>query len=112
MIPNHAQFLAALQEHKKVRLQFYSTADSGVLDRVCAPVDYGLGPGPQDGLHRYWFWDDASDTDSHALGLLPQQIVELRVTGEVFDPAQCVLVPPQVPSAPPAAQGLPQAAKP
>ena len=43
MIPNHAQFLAAIKDKKKVCVQFYSKADSGVLDRVCAPMDYGPG---------------------------------------------------------------------
>lgn len=88
MIPNHAQFLTAIQEHKKVWLRFYSTPDSGLLDRVCAPMDYGPGDGLQDGLHRYWLWDYASNTGSHTLGLLPKQIVELRMLGDLFDPAQ------------------------
>ena len=88
MIPNHAEFLAAINDHKKVWLRFYSTPDSGLLDRVCAPMDYGPGSGIQDGLNRYWLWDYASNTGSHTLGLLPQQIVELRVLGDVFDPAR------------------------
>jgi len=45
MIPNHAEFLAAIKDHKKVWLRFYSTPDSGLLDRVCAPMDYGPGDG-------------------------------------------------------------------
>ena len=93
MIPNHAQFLTAIQEHKKVWLRFYSTPDSGVLDRVCAPMDYGPGDGIQDGLNRYWLWDYASDTGAHTLGLLPKQIVELRTLGDLFDPAEFVSKP-------------------
>jgi hypothetical protein len=87
MIPNHAQFIAAVTEHKKVWLRFYSTADSGLLDRVCAPMDYGPGGGIPDGLNRYWLWDYSSNTGTHTLGLLPQQIVDLQVLGEVFNPA-------------------------
>ena len=52
MIPNHAQFVEAVTEHKKVRIQYYSEADSGVVDRVCAAVDYGPGSATGDGLHR------------------------------------------------------------
>jgi len=100
MIPNHAQFTDAIHEHKKVWLRFYSTADSGLLDRVCAPLDYGPGAGIQDGLNRYWLWDYASNTGSHTLGLLPKQIVELRMLGEVFDPAQFIIGPAPV-AAPP-----------
>jgi hypothetical protein len=100
MIPNHAQFLSAIQEHKKVWVRFYSAADSGVLDRVCAPMDYGPGRGIEDGLNRYWLWDYASSTGSHHLGLLPQQIVELRMLGDVFDPASFASEPPPAPVAP------------
>ena len=100
MIPNHAQFLEALNEKRKVRVKFYSKPDSGVIDRVCAPMDYGLGGEPNDGLNRYWLWDYASDTGSYTLGLMPQQIVELHVLGEVFDPAQFPIAPSPAPVPP------------
>ena len=87
MIPNHARFTAAIQDKKKVCVRFYSKPDSDVLDRVCAPMDYGPGVETTDGLNRYWLWDYASTTGNHTLGLLPQQIVDLQVLGEVFDPA-------------------------
>ena len=67
---------------------FYSKADSGVLDRVCAPMDYGPGGELKDGLNRYWLWAYASNTGTRTLGLLPQQIVDLQVLGEVFDPSE------------------------
>jgi hypothetical protein len=87
MIPNHQQFIEAINEKKKVCVRYYSKPDSGVLDRVCAPLDYGPGNETQDGLNRYWLWDYASAAGAHALGLVPQQIVDLKVLGEVFDPA-------------------------
>lgn len=86
MIPNHPRFLEALNEKKKVRVRLYSVADNGVVDRVCAPMSYGLGVANQDGLNRYWLWDYASKTGAHTLGLLPQAIVDLQMLGEVFDP--------------------------
>jgi hypothetical protein len=92
MIQNHPWFIDAINEKKKVRVRFYSIADSGVLDRVCAPMDYGPGSEPADGLNRYWLWDYTSNTDTHILGLAPQQIVDLQVLGEGFDPAQFTLV--------------------
>src|ERR1051325_9067612 len=95
MIPNHQQFIEAINEKKKVTVRFYSKADSGVLDRVCAPMDYGPGGEIKDGLNRYWLWDYASNTRPHTLGLVPQQIVDLRVLGEGFDPAQLDVIPPQ-----------------
>ena len=95
MIPNHNQFVEAIHAKKKVWVRFYSNADSGVLDRVCAPLDYGPGAGNKDGLNRYWLWDYTSNTGAHTLGLVPQQIVELQVLGEAFDPAQLAGSPPQ-----------------
>lgn len=87
MIPNHSRFIDAISERKKVHVRYYSRADSGLLDRVCAPMDYGPGGDIQDGLNRYWLWDYTSTTGAHALGLLPQEIVDVQVLGEVFDPA-------------------------
>jgi hypothetical protein len=88
MIPNHPRFIEAINEKKKVRVRLYSVADSGVVDRVCAPMDYGPGADQRDGLNRYWLWDYASNADRHTLGVLPQEIVDLQVLGEVFDPAE------------------------
>jgi hypothetical protein len=93
MIPKHAEFLQAIQDHKKVWVKFYSQADSGVLERTCAPLDYGLGGGNADGLHRYWLWDEAGNPGAQHLGLLPQQIVDLTILGEGFDPAQFARAP-------------------
>jgi hypothetical protein len=87
MIPNHQQFIEAIQQRKKVYVRYYSKADSGVLDRVCAPMDYGPGGDIPDGLNRYWLWDYASNTGTRTLGLMSQQIVDLQVLGEVFEPA-------------------------
>lgn len=87
MIPNHAQFIEALNEKKKVRVRLYSIPDSGVVDRVCAPMDYGPGAAHQDDLNRYWLWD-YTGRGSHILGLLPQEILDLQVLGEMFDPVE------------------------
>jgi hypothetical protein len=91
MIPKHKQFIEAIKEKKKISLQFYSTADSGVIDLICAPTDYGPGAGTQDGVNRYWFWDYTGNTGSPTLGLLPEQVLDIRILGEVFDPAEFAL---------------------
>lgn len=88
MIPNHARFIEAINEKKKVRVRLYSVADNGVVDRVCAPMDYGPGAANMDGLNRYWLWDDLRNPGSQTAGLLPQEILDLQMLGEVFDPAQ------------------------
>jgi hypothetical protein len=93
MIPNHQALIEAIHARKKVCVRHYSKADSGVLDRVCVPVDYGPGTENRDGLHRYWFWDCAATTESGLFGLLPPEIVNLQVLGDVFDPAAVTTAP-------------------
>jgi hypothetical protein len=88
MIPNHKQFIEAIKEKHKVCLRFYSKADSGVIDLVCAALDYGPGAGFQDGVSRYWLWDYTSNTGVPLLSLLPDQVLDIRILGEVFDPAE------------------------
>ena len=88
MIPAHKQFIEAIHAKHKVCVRYYSTADNGVVDRVCAPLDYGTGGKIEDGLNRYWLWDYASTAETHLLALVPQQITDLRVLGEAFDPGQ------------------------
>ena len=107
MIPKHAQFIGAIKEKKKVSVRFYSHADGGVLDRICAPMSYGPGGEIHDGLNRYWLWDYTGDTGAHALGLVPKQIVDLQVLGELFDPTEFTTKPLLV-SVPPTG-GLPAA---
>ncbi len=93
MIPNHKDFIEAIREKKKVSLRLYSKADSGVIDLVCAPLDYGLGTGITDGVNRYWLWDYTRNTGSHTLSLLPEQVLDIRVLGEVFNPAEFGVIP-------------------
>ena len=107
MIPKHAQFIEAIKDKKKVSVRFYSHADGGVLDRICAPMNYGPGE-LHDGLNRYWFWDYLSNTATHTpLGLVPKQIEDLQVLGELFDPTEFTTTPLLV-SVPPTG-GLPAA---
>ena len=87
MIPNHERFLEAILEKRKVCVRFYSRADNGVLDRVCAPLDYGPGNETEDGLNRYWLWNYGNSPGPRTLGLAPQHILDVQVLGESFDPA-------------------------
>ncbi len=88
MIANHPLFIDAIHEKKKVRVRLYSIPDHGVVDRVCAPMDYGPSPTESDGQNRYWLWDYAGLPGSNFLGLLPLAILDLHVLGEKFDPSQ------------------------
>ena len=95
MIPNHPDFIEAIHERKKVNVRFYSTPDADVVDRICAPLDYGPGAENPDGTNRYWLWDFTSVSGSKILGLAPQQILDMHMLGEMFEPNQ--LHPPLAP---------------
>ena len=66
-----------------------------MIDLVCAPLDYGPGADNQDGVNRYWLWDSTSNIGSPTLALLPEQVLDIRVLGEVFNPAQFGDTPPE-----------------
>jgi len=87
MITRHQQFIEAIQSKRKVWLQHFSAADSAVIDLVCAPMDYGPAMVRPDGVNRYRLWDYTSNNGSNLLALLPEQILELSVLGETFDPS-------------------------
>jgi hypothetical protein len=96
MGPNYTHFIEAdPSRRKEVCLRFNSIADSGVIDLVGAPLDYGPGTGIQDGVNRYLLWDYTSSTGSHTFSLLPEQVKDLRVLGELFHPAVFGVPPPQ-----------------
>jgi len=107
MIPNHAHFIAALKHKKKVRVKFNSKADGGVLERICAPLAYGPAGEFNDGLNRYWLWDYESSAGACALGLMPQQIIDLQILTDEFDPAEFTSSP--SPLATPHKEDLPPA---
>jgi len=93
MIPHHANFVEALKDRKKVRVQFHSQAEDGMQNRTFAPLAYGLGAGEfNDGVDRYWLWD-CSSARAQAVGLMPQQIIALQVLPERFDPAEFAPTP-------------------
>ena len=94
MIPNHKEFIQAIQAKTKVCVRFYSKADSGVVDLVCAPLDYGPEAAIPDGVNRYSLWDYSSNNGSHILSLLPEQVLDMRILGELFDPAKIEVRPP------------------
>jgi hypothetical protein len=94
MIPNHKRFIEAIHAKRKVNVRFYSKADSGVIDLVCAPMDYGAVGEVPDGVNRYQLWDYSSNNGSHRLIFLPEQILDLSVLGTAFEPAEFGAPPP------------------
>ena len=88
MIAAHARFIEAIEQYRKLSVRFYSQPDRSMIDRVCAPLDYGPGNAVADGVNRYWLWDYAGTASPHLLGLQTEEILDLQVLGENFDPTE------------------------
>jgi hypothetical protein len=86
----HAQFVAAIHAKNKIRLTFFSKEDGSHLLRLCAPMDYGPKRKAKDQSDRFHMWDYDSDSGSHTLSLLPDQVVSIVVLLDLFDPSEFI----------------------
>jgi len=84
------RFVGAIHSKSKIRLTFYSKEDGHDLTRTCAPMDYGPSTRAHDKSNRFHLWDYDSDTGHHTLSLLPEQVVNIEVLPDTFDPAEFV----------------------
>ena len=84
------EFIHAIQAQKKVRVTFFSKEDVRLLKRKCAPMDYGPSRRAKEKNDRYHLWDYESDTRVHTLSLNPEQVKNIEVLDEDFDPAEFV----------------------
>lgn len=53
-------------------------------------MDYGPSRIAKDKSDRYHLWDYDSDKARHTLSLMPNQVVNIKVLPEHFDPAEFV----------------------
>lgn len=90
MVNNLDQLIQAIKDKNKVRVKFYSKEDAGILERMCAPMDYGPSRRASNKSDRYHFWDYESDKTQHTLSLLPEQVISIETTDEEFDPAEFI----------------------
>jgi len=83
-------FIQAIYDKKKIRVSFYSKEDKEVIVRICAPMDYGPSRRVTDKSDRFHMWDYESDTEQHTLSLKPEQISDIEVLEETFEPSEFV----------------------
>ncbi len=86
----YSEFISAIHNKKKVMITFYSKEDRGSLKRKCAPMDFAIGRRERSGIVKYWFWDYESDEGPHTLGLSANQIRDLKVLEESFEPSEFI----------------------
>jgi hypothetical protein len=83
-------FIQAIRDRKKVTVSFYSKEDQRVMVRKCAPMDYGPSRRTKEKNDRYHLWDYNSDTRIHTLSLNPEQVANIEVLDESFEPSEFV----------------------
>lgn len=87
---NHKEsFLRAIHEKKKIQLTFNSK-EKGTITRNCIPFDYGPTKAYSDNKDRYHFYDLNSPEGKHVLLLKPEQIVNIKIIDECFEPGDYV----------------------
>ena len=83
-------FIGAIHAKRKIRVTFYSKEDAGTIERTCATMDYGPSRRAHEKNDRFHFWDYDSDTERHVLSLSPEQVTDMRVLDEDFEPSEFV----------------------
>ena len=83
-------FINAIREKRKIFVTFFSKEDRRVIRRTCAPMDYGPSRIEKRDVDRYHMWDYDSDSRKHPLMLLPEQIKDMEVLNEHFEPSEFV----------------------
>ena len=82
-------FLEAI--NKKLILEVtFDSYEKGKITRTCIPFDFGPSRRYKDGQDRYHFYDLDSPEGSHNLSILPNQVVNLTLTDQGFDPGDYV----------------------
>lgn len=83
------QFIKAIHERKKVKIIFDSQ-EKGVITRICVPFDYGPSRKYNDSRERYHLYDLDSPDGHHNLAILPNQLLNIELLYETFEPSDYV----------------------
>jgi hypothetical protein len=82
---NYELFIESLNS-KKIIIVTFDSHEKGVITRTCIPFDFGPSRRYKDGQDRYHFYDLDSPDGSHNLSILPEQIVDISISEESFEP--------------------------
>ncbi|CEN93695.1 hypothetical protein [Paraclostridium sordellii] len=83
------EFLKAIHNKKIVNIKFNSK-EKGLVVRKCIPFDFGPSRRYKDNLDRYHFYDLDSPSGRHNLSILPNQLIEIEILDECFEPGDYV----------------------
>ncbi len=87
---NYNTFLKAINE-KKIVIITFNSKEKWIITRKCIPFDYWpWRRNSKVNSDRYHFYDLDSPEWQHNLSILPEQIINIEITNERFDPADYV----------------------
>ena len=89
IMSNYEKFISAIMNKKIISLKFDSK-EKGVIVRLCVPFDYGPSRIYKDSRDRYHLLDLNSPEGRHNLSILPEQVIDIEITNECFDPSDYV----------------------
>ncbi|OFX27281.1 MAG: hypothetical protein A2041_12375 [Bacteroidetes bacterium GWA2_31_9b] len=82
-------FIEAINQRLIIQLTFISKS-KGTITRTCIPFDFGPGNVAKDGLDRYHFYDLNSPEGRHTLSILPDQVIDISLTTQNFEPGNYI----------------------
>jgi len=85
----HSIFIRAIHTKTIISITFRSN-EKGVIERTCIPFDYGPSRRYKDGLNRYHFLDLDSPEGTHNLSILPEQLINIKLSDANFNPEDYV----------------------
>jgi hypothetical protein len=90
MHAHHSIFLDALAAKRRLSVRFLRKKEGRELTRVCAPLDYGPLRGAKDATSRYQLWDLEGKRKPLNIVLADDEVLEMTVLDETFDPADII----------------------
>lgn len=85
-------FIKSINNKSLLRVEF-NLVGKGVISRKCVPFDYGPNRKFKDGLDRFHLYDLDSTGKNHDLFINPNEVVNIELLTENFEPAKYVTVP-------------------
>ena len=85
----HNLFLEAIRNKNKVKV-VVDSKEKGRIERHCIPFDYGPSKRYSDQRERYHFYTLDSPEGPHNLSILPEQLIEIEILNEIFEPGDYV----------------------
>jgi len=84
------EFIQAIHEKNKMQLTYFSKKDGANVTRLCAPMDVGPHRSYSEKGDYYHVWDFDGASKPHSVPLKEENIIEMIVLTEKFDPGDFV----------------------